>query len=254
MDSKIIKAHKFEKAKNKIQVFSKQLPSNCTLKSVAEDGFIFEHKVTGREMNNVISSLQKTFIEHKTVLSKIIGEFQTVYETFDYLDKDYIQSILVAIKSAEEASNQANVVSKQALRNGEDIRKVVETIDALVKKLQVKFEKLELQYNRVENNIEGIEYISQKLKSIKYFEEIDTTRERAIDNDIKIKELNEKLLNLSDEFKDHIDKVQQIQKIETDKIFQNLKKQYSNKLMVAYVIAIISLIISSAHIAINLLN
>jgi hypothetical protein len=132
--SNIVKSHDFEKSQNKLREFSKNIPEKTNFKSFMEDSGIFgmfNHKVTGIELNKFVSDLEDELINQKKVSIKIIREFETIYNTFESLDKEYIQSILIAQKSAEVASKQTLDSAKRAEQN-------TKALQLIVKKLQEK--------------------------------------------------------------------------------------------------------------------
>ena len=90
---------------------------------------MLDHKVTGDEMNEFVAELQKCFVEINERDKKVIKEFGQVYETFESLDKGYIQGILIGMKSAEEASREAKVAQK-------DIDDTIKALRLTVQKLQ----------------------------------------------------------------------------------------------------------------------
>ena len=90
---------------------------------------LFDHKVTGEEMNKLIEQLQNCFFDINQSHQKVIREFGQVYETFEALDKGYIQGILIGVKSAEKASQEAKAAQK-------DVDVTIRTLEATVKKLK----------------------------------------------------------------------------------------------------------------------
>ncbi|MCM1060675.1 MAG: hypothetical protein NC452_10305 [Eubacterium sp.] len=111
----VINPHNFEDKKNEMRAFAQSMPQEIELSEFETKGGLFKwgnHTVTGTEMNNFTSEIQKHLIELNNRDKKIAGQINTVYETFETLDKDYIQKILISIKSAETANEKANVAIK----------------------------------------------------------------------------------------------------------------------------------------------
>lgn len=118
MNNLEIQRHDFEEAKNKIKKFSEQTTTDLDLmrvndrKNVGEfvgdwifgRGIGFNRKVTGEELNELTSQIQNHLKSINNTQIKLIKEFGEVYKALDSLDNDYIQAILLAIKSAEETS------------------------------------------------------------------------------------------------------------------------------------------------------
>lgn len=125
-NAEIIKAHKFEIAKQQIKSLSEKVPQNVSLPQVATNGTIIpwhNHNVTGTELNNVISHVQSAFIQSNTRIREIYKEFHKIYNAFDTLDKEYIQAILVSLNAAKTSSEQAKAAQ-------EDINKTVQLLKA----------------------------------------------------------------------------------------------------------------------------
>ncbi len=129
----IIKPTSFEDAKNHIQTFaSKTSPSLGLDKVETSCGLfgVFDHKVTGDELNQVTTQIQDYLIKFNGLHADFIDEFGQVYKALESLDKEYIPAILGAIKGAEMASNQAKTAQ-------EDIKKSIEAQKKIIKVLEV---------------------------------------------------------------------------------------------------------------------
>lgn len=130
----------FEKQKEELKTFAEQPATSTELDKFSTKGKfsdflgggllgMLDHKVTGDEMNEFVAELQKCFVEINERDKKVIKEFGQVYETFESLDKGYIQGILIGVKSAEEASREAKVAQK-------DIDDTIKALRLTVQKLQ----------------------------------------------------------------------------------------------------------------------
>jgi hypothetical protein len=137
MEELIIKKHNFENSINEIKNFSEQTITDLDLKKVNNQDFIgipggpgfgMDHKVSGWELNELTSQVQKCSMNNTQI--KLIKEFGQVYSALDALDKDYIQAILASIKAIEETS-------KSLLETQNQIKQVVDnqrkTIEELIK-------------------------------------------------------------------------------------------------------------------------
>ena len=114
-----IKAPKFNNAKEQLKVLSNNVPKEVTFARVDTKGTIIpwnSHNVTGEEVNRLILNIEKSLIDVNNNITPLYGEFIKVYNTFDELDKEYIQGILGAVRSANIASKQAKDASDKALR------------------------------------------------------------------------------------------------------------------------------------------
>ncbi len=116
----------FDKQKKELKKFADQPATSTELDEFKTDGqlsdflsgglpgFLSGHKVTGKEMNNLVTKLQSCFAEINERDRKVIKEFGQVYETFEALDKGYIQGILIGVESAKHASEEAKAAQKDA--------------------------------------------------------------------------------------------------------------------------------------------
>lgn len=129
----IIKSHDFEKNLKNLKKFSETVPKEINIKQTEEKGILplFNHKVTGKELNEVTKVIQEKLITQNKHIIRTIREFKTVYDTFEKLDKDYIESIIAAVESAKEASDQALTSAKIAEGS-------TKALQLLVNKLQEK--------------------------------------------------------------------------------------------------------------------
>lgn len=130
----------FEKQKKELKDFAEQPATSTELDKFSTSGKfsdflsggllgLIDHKVTGEEMNKLVTELQTCFAEINERDRKVIKEFGQVYETFEALDKGYIQGILIGVKSAEEASKEAKAAQK-------DIDDTIKALKMTVQKLQ----------------------------------------------------------------------------------------------------------------------
>lgn len=173
----IIKRHNFESSLSKIQAFSKNVPCIPELDKFETDGGLFgwgDHYINGYEMNRYVEKVQDLFRSHNNTILKTIQEFREVYNTFDYLDREYIQGILQTANAAKKASegakaasdqakvssDQAKAAANKALKNEADIqrdvenlRKLVEKIKSIKEDLSSKILVLESKYNHSINEL-----------------------------------------------------------------------------------------------------
>ena len=141
-----INTKKFHEKINEIQEFSKSIPSDSDLPIVPTSGGLFglfEHKVTGNELNELTGKIQSMMIAQNKESVKVIKEFETIYETFDELNKSYMQGIIASLKSAEEANRKAleglNGVEKNTreIENDQiEIKKIIRTQETALEILQ----------------------------------------------------------------------------------------------------------------------
>ena len=105
-------SEKFNEKKEALKAFSEEIPEQSDLPTVPQDNLMFgfintEYDVTGKDLNALTDAVQNRMIEQNKHIKKIIQEFNTIYETFQILDDDYIKSISESLISAKEANNKA---------------------------------------------------------------------------------------------------------------------------------------------------
>lgn len=141
-----IKCSSFELNKEEIKKFSANLPRPIELNAVAEKRFcFFDHNVTGKEFNSLIQDLQKALCDSNEVDRKIIKEFASIYNTFESLDKGYIQGICASVASAEESSQQALAANEKARLAQDRINITMKALQNTVEKYQEKFTEIYLE-------------------------------------------------------------------------------------------------------------
>lgn len=93
-------------------------------------GIGLSHKVTGKELNELVSQIIKHFNDINNTQVKTIQEFRQIYNALDAVDKDYIQAISASIHATE-------ITSEGVKANQEEIGKIVQrqklTLQELVK-------------------------------------------------------------------------------------------------------------------------
>lgn len=184
MEDIVIQTHDFEEEKKQIKKFSNDVPKELSLDTfrTSEGLFdLFDHKVTGYELNRFVNQVQDYLVSFNERDKTFFKEFGHVYKAFESLDKDYIQAILISVKSAEEASSQALDAQK-------DADSAIKALDKIVKKLQEFKERMDTfqHLSDVDNIWKENGRLSSELSSIKKKSEGD------------IKEANKKISKLTD--------------------------------------------------------
>ena len=108
----LAKSERFNEKKEALKAFSEEIPEQSNLPTVPQEdpmlGFIgMEYDVKGKDLNALTDEVQNRMIEQNKHIKKIIQEFNTIYETFQILDDEYIQSISKSLIAAKEANNKA---------------------------------------------------------------------------------------------------------------------------------------------------
>lgn len=157
-----IKTHNFEISKNKLKNFSEETQTDFELDRVKNNDDIdifkwFDHGVTGKELNNLISQIQKYFFDINKTQIKIIKEFGEVYNTFESLDKEYIKATLLSIEGIKKTNEKLEENIHKINKSQNDIEKILDnqknTLSAIIK-----FK------NKIENY--GIEEIKENIKKL----------------------------------------------------------------------------------------
>ena len=171
-------SERFNEKKQELKAFSEEIPEQSDLPTVPTDdpmlGFIgMEYDVKGKDLNALTDAVQNRMIEQNIHIKKIIQEFNTIYETFQILDDEYIQSISKSLIAAKEANNKAiqglHEIEEYQTGNKkllDDVFKQNKDLIDILKKHHKKLEELEqLEDKQSEIQIE-IDSLKAKLKSL----------------------------------------------------------------------------------------
>ena len=171
-------SERFNEKKQELKAFSEEIPEQSDLPTVPTDdpmlGFIgMEYDVKGKDLNALTDAVQNRMIEQNIHIKKIIQEFNTIYETFQILDDEYIQSISKSLIAAKEANNKTiqglHEIEEYQTGNKkllDDVFKQNKDLIDILKKHHKKLEELEqLEEKQSEIQIE-IDSLKAKLKSL----------------------------------------------------------------------------------------
>ena len=119
----VLKKTNFQAALKGLDAFSKTQTAPVEISKVDTDAWIpiFDHDVTGQELNMVTSQIQKHLIAINQTTLRLTQEFGQVYKTFDYLDREYITGIVASIEAIKK-------VHEREQEDRENIRKSVEVL------------------------------------------------------------------------------------------------------------------------------
>lgn len=181
-------SEKFDSLKKKILEFSRESSKECQLQKTDYTGGLFgwgDHKVTGEEFNKNLEIIGQSFIDMNDRIQNTISEFNTVYNTFDSLDKEYIQRILVDLKTASKASDEAKKTAKGLEKEHKNLKNFSKTVyDKLEEKSNIlklnsdEIEMLKTENTNLTNNIKKFESKTKEIKTLK-------TQNKNLKNDIK---------------------------------------------------------------------
>lgn len=205
-----IVAHDFEKKKQQLQKFAKTLPKTSSLPSVRGGNHWYgaSVKATGDDLNNLSERIADSLIEQNKNIVGIRKEFISIYDTFEALDKDYIQRILVNLKAAEEANTKA----VKGLEQNKKLFNSQKTIIEVLKKHKDELDKLK--------HLKEIDEFYNAYTNFEAYQEKNIEELRASQENIDAKFLaHQKIYN---QFSDK-------QSVEVAKL-QNSQKKFSNEL------------------------
>ena len=227
MANEIIKPHKFEVAKNNIHSLSKTVP-NVSLQKFPTKGSIFswnDHNITGNEANSLlVSPLQSTLIAQNTTIRSLFNIADEVYNALESLDKEYIQGIIAAVKSAEIASDQAktasdkaNTASSQALEASRkaldastkattaqaDIKRTIEALQTTVRILKEFKEKVTKDLSSIASLNTKITSVNSKIQTVENrISDIAPLNTRITSVNSKIQSIENKINDIAGSAKD----------------------------------------------------
>lgn len=237
-NKKEIKSRDFARAKNRLREFSEKAVKELELEKVRTEAGpfgIFDHKVTGSELNRSIETIQEHFIAVNKTNTKVFEEFREVYNALDALDKDYMKSIIANVKSIEKTSNdvrtQQSILKqhneKLANQQGEldvhqdEIKESVANISKIVAALNMFKEKLEGY-----RHIGDIDEIWDDFKIIKKDLQIHTNKlDKLTQTDDRMFEsisANTHNINILNEYKEKLSGISHLKDV--DSIWQDVEK------------------------------
>lgn len=198
MGTEIIKKHNFQKTLKRLKAFSERQKEEIEIKSVATYdfglmGLVFDsdHKVTGREFNDRIEDIQNILIRLNKKNIEIVKEFNDIYETFDYLDKEYISAILSVLKGLEKTSDDVKVQQTELKKH-----------HAVLERQQNKLDSHQGEIDNIISNMEITIKVLQKFKSqldnLKHLNEIDTIWKDCKDIQTKIELISENFATVNE--------------------------------------------------------
>lgn len=174
-----IKRHNFDKYKEDLKKFSEKADNDFEIPKVeTESWLVFDHKVTGDELNSVTRKIGEHLIELNKNQIELTKEFRVIYEAFESLDKDYISGILSSLKSAEIAFNNSVYAIEELQKTQKDI---------------------ELTINVQKRIIKGLSDFNETLNANSHLDDIDVMWENTQYMMNAINELSNKLNNLEQE-------------------------------------------------------
>ena len=186
--------------------FADSVPNNIELEKLKEKGKFLRDRANISDVNKVNEVIQAALIEQNNHLRKVYDAFNMVYETFSALDKDYIQSILLSLKSAEEAN-------RKAVQGLEENKKIIESQKTVIEVLKKHKGELDALQHLKEIDEFYDEYNDFKASQEKSIEDLGSTQEVAegklvlLQDALEVtKEANQKIVQESKAFQERTDK------------------------------------------------
>ena len=231
----IIRRHNFDQALKRLEQFSNSTPSVPYIEKFETDGGLFGwggHYINGHEMNNYVEKVQEHLSKQNSVLISTIKEFREVYNTFNFLDKEYLQGIISAVDAANKASEGARTASNQAkeavvkaIKNEDDIRKEVEALRKVVEKIKTIREDLNTKISKIEKSVnENSIIFNQEVSKRTYiYSEIQTLKNR-LDALSDINQLSDKVDLIWEDLEEYTEQLNIIKEV----VKENHKSCVSN--------------------------
>ena len=171
-------SERFNEKKQALKAFSEEIPEQFDLPTVPDEEnilnlFSVDYGVKGKDLNTLTEAVHNKIFNQNEHIKKIIQEFNTIYETFQILDDEYIQSISKSLIAAKEANNKAiqGLHEIEEYQTGDkklldDVFKQNKDLIDILKKHHKKLEELEqLEEKQSEIQIE-IDSLKAKLKTL----------------------------------------------------------------------------------------
>lgn len=102
-----------EENKREIMEQRKSVPSEVSLTHFKENVGIFRANVKGDDLNNLVTEIQSSFSDINTRETKVYDHIDTLFKTIESIHKGSIGGIIVAVKSSQEAIEQAEYAIEQ---------------------------------------------------------------------------------------------------------------------------------------------
>jgi DNA repair exonuclease SbcCD ATPase subunit len=218
MSNIVVKTHDFEEAKEGLKKFSERTMESLELSSVNNHKSVGEwfgnlftgggigrkHTVTGEEFNILVQEMQEHLIKINNMHIDFVKEIKHVYLALEALDKDYIQAILISLKSTEKTSEGLKVAQDRISVIVEDQRKTLEILKKHKQKLDAFSHLCDIDnlWNRCEGVYLDIErlasVVSDEKKNLEQLEKEVESYIKKLDTVYEFTNSLEKILHLQD--------------------------------------------------------
>lgn len=185
MEELVIQTHDFEESKKQLKKFSEETTTDLDLKRVDSGkgvgeffGDLFlgrgigtDHIVKGSELNSLTADIQQHLIDINNMQRSFINEIGHVYTALESLDKDYIQAILIAVKSAQKANGEAKIAQADIEKTIEEQKKIIKVLQQFKDKLD-KFKHIvdiDKMWSELQDYQKGAISIQKSLSTLEQF-------------------------------------------------------------------------------------
>lgn len=230
-------------SKNKHEIIQQResISSEVSLTHFKEKVGLFRANVKGDDLNGLVTELQTTFSGINERVINMYGQLDTVFNTVEAIHKGSVEGVIVGLKSAQKAIEQAEYAIDQLAEtlavvqdfktqlesNTEHLNDIDYIWDATQKMLDditALEESVNGQLDVINSNIESLSNISTQISEIEHFSDIDLmyemiqkskkqieeNKKKSID---KIKEITSEIDDLKS-FKEKIDKIEHLTEID----------------------------------------
>ncbi len=164
------KRHNFDAKKNSLKKFGETQTQIIEIDDVETEGGLFglfEHKVTGEELNQRMYTIQTYMVKFNGEMNRVIREFKEVYEAIDILDHDYICDIVANLKSIEKTSNDVRIHQDKLKEHTNKLSLQQSKLDAEC----VGIKKMEEEQKVI---LRVLQKFQERLKSLEHLMDIDS--------------------------------------------------------------------------------
>lgn len=166
------------------------IPPKAELEGFKAKVGLFSAKVKVEDANNLVTQLQNTFGVVNTHVIKIYEQLDTVFETIESIHKGSIEGIIVGVKSAQKAIEQAEYAIdkigetlgvlqnfKNQLEENTEHLNDIDTIWNATQQLNDSFSQLETMLfektDELRNDIESFHDLMTQINGIKHLNDVD---------------------------------------------------------------------------------
>lgn len=235
-----------EKNKNEIMQQRASVPSQVSLTHFKENVGFFKANVKGEDLNDLVTELQKTFLDINTRETKMYDQLDTVFRTVESIHKGSIEGIIVGVKSAQEAISQAEYAietitetlvilqnfKNQLEENTEHLNDIdviwdaAQQLDNDIKGLE---KSLLEKVKKINENIKGLMTLKSNLDKIKHIKDVDTMHKDLLDVRQNFEQEKKKTTGRMDTISEEIQQLQGFKEIvESIKHFKDVDNIYSD--------------------------